>query len=630
MTDNRDDGRGPRSRDDGPAGDENPSRDDSPWRQRPPRPESAGDRPMRRPQEPGAGRMRPERPAAKARPADPHGPAPEASQVLPVDERIAKVIARAGIASRRDAEALIAAGRVTLNGQRLESPAVNVGPDDTITVDGEALPLRERTRLWLFHKPRGLVTTFRDPQGRPTVFEALPEEMPRVVAIGRLDINTEGLLLLTNDGGLAKVVAHPETGWTRRYRVRARGEVSQAELDKLRGGVSIDGMDYGPIEASLDRVQGDNCWLTLALREGKNREVKRILEHVGLQVNRLIRLSFGPFQLGELEAGLVDEVKTKVLRDQLGATLAQEAGVDFTSPVREPIAPFGSDPRETRPSRPARMPDPRRAGPEARDARPARRDDRVGATSGQDRPDRRPARGGDGPSLRERPKRFERPTEFAWRDEGSGADTRSPRRPRTEPKADRVASAARPRERMPAIDGDGGRKIRVERVVARPDEARPARDGAEKRPYRPERPRRDDRPQRDDRSPRGERPAWQARTERPKGSAPGFGRPKPDGRAGPHTPRGDRPFGTDRPAAPGRGGPRGAAPGGGDRFKRDRPTGDPGAKRSFGARPPRDARPGDGRSRDGRPGGSGPRDSRPTGGRPGGARPGGKPRRREQ
>ena len=240
---------------------------------------------------------------------------------------------------------MIAEGRVTLNGEVLASPAVNVGPGDRITVDGEPLPAKERTRLWLFHKPRGTVTTARDPEGRPTVFEQLPEEMPRAVAIGRLDINTEGLLLLTNDGGLAKVIAHPDTGWLRRYRVRAHGDVEQADLDKLADGVTVDGMEYGPVEARLDRAQGDNVWITLGLREGKNREVKRILEQLGLQVNRLIRLSFGPFQLGDLEVGLVEEVRTKVLKEQLGAALAAEAGVDFESPVREPIAPFGAPPR---------------------------------------------------------------------------------------------------------------------------------------------------------------------------------------------------------------------------------------------------------------------------------------------
>src|SRR5919206_2199623 len=257
----------------------------------------------------------------------------------PAEERIAKTIARAGIASRRDAEAMIAEGRVTLNGEVLTSPAINVKPEDKITVDGEPLPAKERTRLWIFHKPRGLVTTARDPQGRPTVFDSLPEDMPRVVAVGRLDINTEGLLLLTNDGGLARIIAHPDTGWLRRYKVRAHGEVNQADLDKLRDGISIDGIDYGPIEARLDRIQGDNAWITMGLREGKNREIKRILEHLGVQVNRLIRMSFGPFQLGDLEDGLVEEVRTKVLKDQLGTALAAEAGAQFERPLRGPIPP---------------------------------------------------------------------------------------------------------------------------------------------------------------------------------------------------------------------------------------------------------------------------------------------------
>ncbi|WP_238296620.1 pseudouridine synthase, partial [Methylobacterium soli] len=290
-----------------------------------------GDAPLRRRAAP------PARSEAVIPAVTPPGAAPAQADEAPAEthegERIAKAIARAGIASRRDAEAMIAEGRVSLNGRVLASPAVNVTEDDVITVDGEPLPARERTRLWIFHKPRGLVTTARDPEGRQTVFEALPDDLPRVVAVGRLDINTEGLLLLTNDGGLAKVIAHPDTGWLRRYRVRAHGDTNQAELDKLRKGVTIDGMEYGPVEANLDRVQGDNLWLTLGLREGKNREVKRILEHLGLSVNRLIRLSFGPFQLGDLEAGLVDEIRTKVLKEQLGPSLAAQAGVDFESPV---------------------------------------------------------------------------------------------------------------------------------------------------------------------------------------------------------------------------------------------------------------------------------------------------------
>jgi 23S rRNA pseudouridine2605 synthase len=251
-------------------------------------------------------------------------------------ERIAKVMARAGLCSRREAEAWIGEGRVALNGVALTNPAVNVRRDDKITIDGAPLADRARTRLFLFHKPRGLVTTARDPQGRPTIFDYLREHWPagpRVVSVGRLDINSEGLLLLTNDGGLARVLELPTTGWVRRYRVRAKGETKQAILDRLRDGLTIDGVKYAGIEATLDRVPGANSWLTMALREGKNREIKRVLEHIGLQVNRLIRLSFGPFQLGLLAEGAVEEVRTRVLRDQLGPALAVAAGADFSSPL---------------------------------------------------------------------------------------------------------------------------------------------------------------------------------------------------------------------------------------------------------------------------------------------------------
>ncbi len=269
-------------------------------------------------------------------------------------ERIAKVIARAGLCSRRDAERWIADGRVAVNGRVLTSPAVNVGPADRIAVDGVALPARERTRLWLYHKPKGLVTTTRDPDGRPTVFAALPPDIPRVVAVGRLDINTEGLLLLTNDGGLARLLELPSTGWLRRYRVRAHGSISQETLDQLASGVTIDGVTYGAVEATLDRSQGSNLWLTLGLREGKNREVKRVLAHLGLATTRLIRISYGPFQLGELKSGALVEIRGRVLRDQLGAKLAAAAHADFTAPLRPPPKPPA--PPAAKRAKPARGP----------------------------------------------------------------------------------------------------------------------------------------------------------------------------------------------------------------------------------------------------------------------------------
>ena len=253
-------------------------------------------------------------------------------------ERIAKVIARAGLASRREAEAWIAAGRVAVNGAAIASPALNVTARDRITVDGQPLPRRARTRLFLHNKPRGLVTTHSDPQGRDTIFRALPKHLPRLISIGRLDINTEGLLLLTNDGGLARVLELPATGWLRRYRVRALGRVTQEALDRLKPGVTIDGVRYGPIEATLDREQGANVWLTFAIKEGKNREVRKVLEQLGLKVNRLIRLSYGPFELGDLDDGAVQEVATAELRELLGPDIVKQAEVDFVSPLEDEAA----------------------------------------------------------------------------------------------------------------------------------------------------------------------------------------------------------------------------------------------------------------------------------------------------
>ncbi|MFO0995695.1 MAG: pseudouridine synthase [Alphaproteobacteria bacterium] len=237
-------------------------------------------------------------------------------------ERIAKVIARAGLCSRREAEAWIAAGRVSVDGETLRSPATFVDDSNEVLVDGEPLPARERPRLWRYHKPKGLITTRHDPQGRPTIFESLPKGLPRVISVGRLDLTSEGLLLLTNDGALARSLELPSSGWTRRYRVRAFGTLDPKRLEALAHGITIDGVRYGPITAALDRSQGRNHWLTLTIREGKNREVRRVCEHLGLTVNRLIRVAFGPFQLGELAPGEVREVPLRVLREQLGAEAA--------------------------------------------------------------------------------------------------------------------------------------------------------------------------------------------------------------------------------------------------------------------------------------------------------------------
>jgi 23S rRNA pseudouridine2605 synthase len=273
-------------------------------------------------------------------------------------ERIAKVVSRAGLASRRDAEEWIVQGRVTVNGRVINSPALDVTENDVVTVDGKPLPPRERTRLFLFHKPRGLMTTHADPEGRPTVFDNLPDGLPRLISIGRLDFNTEGLLLLTNDGGLARALELPETGWLRRYRVRAHGEVTQGQLDELKKGVEVDGVKYGPIDATLERDQGANVWLVFAIREGKNREVRNVMAHLGLEVNRLIRVSYGPFQLAELAEGAVEEVKTRVLREQLGEKIATLAGADFNRPMPGEATAKSEDetadsPRGKKPFKPA-------------------------------------------------------------------------------------------------------------------------------------------------------------------------------------------------------------------------------------------------------------------------------------
>ena len=234
-------------------------------------------------------------------------------------ERVAKRIARSGYCSRRDAERLIASGRVAVDGEVLSSPAVTVTDANRITIDGEPLPQPEQPRLFRYHKPAGVLTAARDPEGRPTIYDRLPAELPRLMPIGRLDMGSEGLLLLTNDGGLKRRLELPATGWLRRYRVRVHGRIDEGRLEALQDGIMLDGFQYGPIQARLDRVQGSNAWLTVALREGKNREIRRVLEHFGWPVTRLIRLSFGPFQLGGLAPNAIEEVPAKVLTEQLGS-----------------------------------------------------------------------------------------------------------------------------------------------------------------------------------------------------------------------------------------------------------------------------------------------------------------------
>ena len=233
-------------------------------------------------------------------------------------ERIAKRIARAGLCSRREAERWIEQGRVAVDGVLLKTPAFTVTADNEVVVDGKALPAAQETRLWRYHKPPGLVTTNRDELGRDTIFDHLPKNLPRVMTVGRLDLNSEGLLLLTNDGDLARKLELPATGWTRRYRVRVYGRVDQVKLETLKRGVTIEGVGYDAIIASVDKQQGSNAWLTVSLREGKNREIRRVMEHMGWPVSRLIRLAYGPFQLGNLKAKAVDPVPHKVLREQMG------------------------------------------------------------------------------------------------------------------------------------------------------------------------------------------------------------------------------------------------------------------------------------------------------------------------
>lgn len=551
-------------------------------------------------------------------------------------ERISKLLARAGVASRRDIERMIMEGRVKLNGELLDTPVVNATLNDKIEVDGVPIRGIERTRLWLYHKPAGLVTTNSDPEGRPTVFDNLPEGLPRVLSIGRLDINTEGLLLLTNDGGLSRVLELPTTGWLRRYRVRAHGEIDQEALDKLKEGIAVDGVLYGSIDATLDRSQGRNVWITMGLREGKNREIKNVLGALGLEVNRLIRISYGPFQLGDLPEGQVIEVRGRMLRDQLGPRLIEEAKANFDAPLYndrdseddKPVrAERSASERSDWAAKPERTERPRAGKPEDRREKAlgrldTRRDDRKFA----DKPRGGKSFGNRDRDEEERPKK--RPpmgtsrTANVWMAPGA--------RPTTDGKAQKTSARA-DAERLfkkPAPEND--RRVVVNRADDDSDWIRaeePARrprdeeggDFGRKRSFGDraergersfgDRPRGDRRPREEGDRPRGERPFG----DRPRGDR----KPREDGdrparsfsgeKRSEH-PRGDRPFG-DRPAR-------------GERSF-DKPRGER-RPREDGDRPARSFSPGEGRAE--RTRSERPRSERPAGDRPFGDKPrGGKP-----
>jgi 23S rRNA pseudouridine2605 synthase len=449
-------------------------------------------------------------------------------------------MARAGLCSRREAEDWIAAGRVAVNGGTISSPAISVTPRDRVTVDGKPLPRRERTRLFLYHKPAGLVTTNVDPEGRPTVFDALPKDLPRLMSVGRLDIGTEGLLLLTNDGGLARELELPETGWVRRYRVRAHGHVSQDDLDRLRDGVTVDGIHYGPIEATLERDQGANVWLSFAIREGKNREVRNVLAHLGLAVNRLIRVEFGPFGLGALPDGEVEEVETGNLRSQLGPRIVDRAGCDFSGPAVQPGGQSREERRDQRHALRERLRDARR-GPRDRD-----RDGRPSPGTASVSPVPRQGRSGrDARAPGGRDDRPEKPLGrprrgHAWRQD----DAPLHRTYRGSRRDDlKIADDEGPDRRTGLTTDRKGRRVVVERFGTAKEEREPAEKPARGHPSRRGPPR--------DRAsgPRPSRPRFAGERAEGAGSGrPGKPRPRTEGHRGGKPgqkpgPRGLRPHG---------------------------------------------------------------------------------------
>ncbi len=543
-------------------------------------------------------------------------------------ERISKIMARAGVASRRDVERMIMEGRVSLNGVKLDTPVVNATLSDKIEVDGMPIRGAERTRLWLYHKPAGLVTTNSDPEGRPTVFDNLPSELPRVLSIGRLDINTEGLLLLTNDGGLSRVLELPTTGWLRRYRVRAHGEVDQAALDKLKEGIAVDGVLYGAIDATLDRTQGHNVWISMGLREGKNREIKNVLGALGLEVNRLIRVSYGPFQLGDLAEGKVLEVRGRMLRDQLGPRLIEQAGANFDAPIYN--APV-EDEEDNTSKRAVKSEWAKSDAPEGKprfDKAAGKPEDRREKALG-----RLDTKRGDKPAGK-----FGSKPAGKFGAKGRSEDDGDDRRPRQPAGTSRTANVWMAPGARPTRDGKerkSSARAEAENLFKKPsaqDEARRnvvRHADAEGEWIRSDSPREEEGGRGRGDRPRGEKSFGDrgGRGGKPFGDRPFRDKPREEGdRPRSDRPRGEKSFG-DRPA-------RGGKPFGdrpfrdkpreeGDRPRSDRPRGE----KSFGDRTARGEKPfGDRPFRDRpREDGERARGERPAGDKPRGGKPGGKP-----